>query len=92
MPLVETNASALVGRIGVVVTEVTERAGRIKLAGEVWTARTENDEIVPSGAEVRVTRIAGATAVVTRHLDPIVQDPGSDVPSAPVDPSQGTSS
>ena len=53
---------------------------------------TENDEVVPSGAEVRVVRIAGATAVVTRHLDPIVQDPGPDVPSAPVDPSQETSS
>ncbi len=92
VPLVETNASALVGRIGVVVTEVTERAGRIKLAGEVWTARTENDEVVPSGAEVRVVRIAGATAVVTRHVDPIVQDPAPDAPSAPIDPTQETSS
>lgn len=92
VPLVETNAPALVGRIGVVVSEVTERAGRIKLAGEVWTARTENDEVVPSGAEVRVLRIAGATAVVTRHVDPIVQDPAPDVPSAPIDPTQGSSS
>jgi len=92
VPLVETNAPALVGRTGVVVAEVTERAGRIKLAGEVWTARTENDEVVPSGAEVRVVRIAGATAVVTRDQDHIVQDTGADVPSAPADPSQETSS
>lgn len=90
VPLVETNASALVGRTGVAVSEVTERAGRIKLVGEVWTARTENDEVVPTGAEVRVVRIAGATAVVTRQTDPIVQDTTPDTPSAPIDPSQET--
>lgn len=90
VPLVETNAPALVGRTGVVVSEVTERAGRIKLVGEVWTARTERDEVVPTGAEVRVVRIDGATAVVTRHTEPIVQDTVPDAPSAPKDPSQET--
>ena len=65
VPLVETNAAALRGRTAVVVSDVTERAGRVKLAGEVWTARTENDEVVPVGEEVVVVRIMGATAIVT---------------------------
>lgn len=65
VPLVETNAASLVGRIAFVVAEVSERAGRVKLAGEVWTARTEDDEVVAVGEEVRVVRIMGATAVVT---------------------------
>lgn len=64
VPLVETNAAAHVGRLGVAVTEVSERGGRIKLAGEVWTARVDGDAVVAEGAEVRVTRIDGATAVV----------------------------
>jgi membrane protein implicated in regulation of membrane protease activity len=65
VPLVETNAAALTGRSAVVVAEVTERAGRVKLAGEVWTARTENDEVAAVGEEVVVLRIMGATAVVS---------------------------
>ena len=65
VPLVETNAAANVGRSAVVVAEVSERAGRVKLAGEVWTARTENDEVIPVGEEVTVIGILGATALVT---------------------------
>lgn len=62
--LPETNAAALVGREAVVVDEVSEHAGLVKLAGEVWSARTEGDAVIAPGAEVRVVRIAGATAVV----------------------------
>ena len=64
VPLVETNAAAHIGRTGVAVTEVSERGGRIKLAGEVWTARVDGPAVVVAGAEVRVMRIDGATAVV----------------------------
>ncbi len=65
VPLVETNVAAQVGKPAVVVAEVSERSGRVKLSGEVWTARSENDEVLPVGAEATVLRIAGATAVVT---------------------------
>lgn len=79
VPLVETNAAALVGRIGVVISQVSERGGRVKLAGEVWSARTENDEVVEAEAEVRVLRIAGATAIVTRYVES-PQPPGVGAP------------
>lgn len=63
--LPETNAAGQVGRTAVVVAEVTEHAGRIKLFGEVWTARSAADGTTyPVGTEVRVVRIEGATAVV----------------------------
>lgn len=81
VPLVETNAMAHIGRIAVAVTEVSERDGRVKLAGEVWTARTEHDEVLPRGTEARVIRIAGATAVVTA-LNDVPGDPAVR-PSAP---------
>jgi hypothetical protein len=39
--------------------------GRVKLSGEVWSARTAREGVVfPAGAELRVVRIDGATAVV----------------------------
>ena len=67
VPLVETNVSALVGRTAVVVADVTDRAGRVKLSGEAWTARTEDAEVLSVGEEVTVVRIMGATAVVARR-------------------------
>jgi membrane protein implicated in regulation of membrane protease activity len=64
-PLVETNAAAQVGRTATVVAPVTDHDGRVKLSGEVWSARTEDDgHMLPIGAEVQVIRIDGATAVV----------------------------
>lgn len=65
MPLVETNAAALVGRPAIVVATTTELGGRVKLAGEVWSARAAAEDVTyPPGVEVRVTSIDGATAVV----------------------------
>ncbi len=63
--LVETNAAALVGKLAKTLTAVTEDKGRVKLNGEVWSARTEDDAAeIAEGAEVIVLRIEGAKAVV----------------------------
>ncbi|WP_028047847.1 NfeD family protein [Cellulomonas sp. URHE0023] len=63
-PLVETNSAALVGQEAVVVSTVTVEGGRVKLNGEVWSARVDAVQAIPPGTEVRVSRIDGATAVV----------------------------
>lgn len=59
-----TNADALVGRTAVVIQEVTDRAGLVKLTGEEWTARTAPGGVLPVDETVQVLRIEGATAVV----------------------------
>lgn len=65
-PLIETNAAALVGKEGKAITAVTEDKGRVKLHGEVWSAKVaEGAEPIAEGAEVKVVKIAGATAIVT---------------------------
>lgn len=64
VPLVETNAAALVGREAVVMSTVTVEGGRVKLAGEVWSARAAAGTAIAPGTPVRVFRIDGATAVV----------------------------
>jgi membrane protein implicated in regulation of membrane protease activity len=65
-PTLTTGHAALVGRSAVVLEPVDKMNGRIQLAGEVWSARTADDhQAFESGTEVLVTRIDGATAVVT---------------------------
>lgn len=64
-PQARTNVDAHRGRSATVVSDVTDRAGRVKLTGEVWTARTESpNTVLPVGAKVNVVRIEGATAIV----------------------------
>jgi membrane protein implicated in regulation of membrane protease activity len=76
MPESATNVAAHVGRTAVVLLDVTAHAGRIKLTGEVWTARADDPNAVFSaGTLVRVVRIEGATAVV------VAAGPADDPPS-----------
>ncbi|MDO5495243.1 MAG: NfeD family protein [bacterium] len=65
-PETRTNFKALKGRTAEVVSEVTSRGGRVKLAGEVWSARSARpDEVFYEGQGVLVVDIDGAFAVVT---------------------------
>ena len=56
----------LVGRQGIVIADVSGlAAGRIKLAGEEWTAEPYDDTTtIRAGETVEVLEIRGATAVV----------------------------
>jgi membrane protein implicated in regulation of membrane protease activity len=58
--------ASYIGRSAVVVETVTEHGGRVKVGGETWSASTSDPEPHEPGEEVRVVRIDGATAVVTR--------------------------
>ena len=62
----DIGAAGLVGRSAFVLQPVTRTGGRVKLAGETWSARTGDDTEILPGEEVRVTSLDGATAVVTR--------------------------
>lgn len=60
-----TGAAALVGRKGVVVETVDSERGLIKLAGEIWTARSyDGTSVIEAGRDVDVIEIQGATALV----------------------------
>ncbi|MEU2315816.1 NfeD family protein [Streptomyces albidoflavus] len=60
-----TGVEALKGRQAVVVERVDGSGGRIKLAGEIWSARAlDADQVYEPGREVDVVDIDGATAVV----------------------------
>jgi membrane protein implicated in regulation of membrane protease activity len=56
---------ALIGRPGYALTEVTTRAGTVRIGGEEWTARSYDQAVViPAGTAVSVMQIDGATAIV----------------------------
>jgi membrane protein implicated in regulation of membrane protease activity len=61
-----TNTAALVGERAVVIDAVSADGGRVKLGGEVWTARTyDEDDVFEPGSRVEVMKIEGATALVS---------------------------
>ncbi len=65
-PQLRTGAAALVGRSAIVLEEVNEHSGRVRIDGEEWTSRPYLDEtlVIPIGARVDVMQIKGATALV----------------------------
>jgi membrane protein implicated in regulation of membrane protease activity len=68
--MVHTNADALIGRKAVAVSEVDADGGRVRLDGDVWSARAfDGDHPISPGQHVTVVEIAGATAVVLADLD-----------------------
>ncbi len=73
-PELAVGHSKLVGQQGVVLEPVSQQhPGRIKLAGEVWTARPYDDTLtIDQGETVDVLQITGATALVhpVPRLDP----------------------
>lgn len=64
-PQLATGIEALKGKQAVVLERVDASGGRIKLAGEVWSARSlDTDRAYEVGQEVDVVDIEGATAIV----------------------------
>ena len=62
--------ASYIGRSGYVLETITPDSGRVKLGGETWSATTSDPVPPEPGDEVRVVRIEGATAVVTRATPP----------------------
>ena len=66
MPIsLRTGAAALVGASAVVVERVDVHGGRVKIGGEIWSARAlDGDQVLEPGTSVQVAEIQGATALV----------------------------
>ncbi|HSP73645.1 MAG TPA: NfeD family protein [Gaiellaceae bacterium] len=60
-----TGAAALVGARALVLERVDAQGGRVKIGGEVWSARSfDETQVIEPGATVEVFKIEGATALV----------------------------
>lgn len=64
-PLLRTGTSALVGRSAKVIEAVTDDGGKVRIGGELWSARPyDESQVIPVGSSVDVFAIEGATALV----------------------------
>jgi membrane protein implicated in regulation of membrane protease activity len=66
-PQIRTGTAALIGRHALVLERIanTEGVGVVKIDGEVWTARSfDDDQVIDAGKQVEVVEIRGATALV----------------------------
>jgi membrane protein implicated in regulation of membrane protease activity len=66
-PRLRTGTAALVGRTGMVIERIAndEGVGCVRIDGEVWTARSyDDDDVIEAGKRVQVVEIRGATALV----------------------------
>jgi len=64
-PLLRTGTSALVGRSAKVVEAITDDGGKVRIGGELWSARAyDESRVIPAGSTVDVFAIEGATALV----------------------------
>ena len=61
-----TNADRVISQIALVTEEIDNIAetGQVKLFGQVWTARSENGEVIPAQSRVRILRIEGVKVFV----------------------------
>jgi membrane protein implicated in regulation of membrane protease activity len=66
MPIaMRTGTAALVGTSGVVIEQVDMHGGRVKIGGEIWSARAlDETQVLEPGTPVQVAEIQGATALV----------------------------
>ena len=61
-----TNADRVIGKTAVVTEAIdnVEGKGQVNISGQVWSARSQHDVVIPAGAEVKVLRIEGVKVYV----------------------------
>jgi membrane protein implicated in regulation of membrane protease activity len=66
-PRLRSGTQALIGERALVLDRVDADGGRVKIGGEVWSARSmSEDEVIEPGSRAVVLEIKGATALVTK--------------------------
>ncbi len=65
---ISTNFDRILGQQAVVLEEINqlENTGQVKIAGQVWSARSTDDSVIPKDAWVKVEKIEGVKLIVTK--------------------------
>ena len=61
-----TNADRVIGASALVTETIdnSQAQGQVKVKGQVWSARSDQDVVIPAGRNVRVLRIEGVKVIV----------------------------
>lgn len=63
-PAARTNIERVVGMTGIAQEEITAWQGTVKVEGELWSSRCEDEVVLPAGSHVRVLRVEGNKLIV----------------------------
>ena len=63
---VPSNVYTILGKKAIVTVEINsiKGQGQVKIGGDIWSAKTEDDSIIPVNTEVEILKIDGVKAVV----------------------------
>ena len=70
-PGYRSSIDKMVGSPGLTMSQVTASSGEVKVAGEIWSARSYDGEPIGAGVEVEVFEVDGVTAVVYPRHKPL---------------------
>ena len=61
-----TNADRVIGSPALVTETIdnTQARGQVKVNGQIWSARSAQDVVIPTGRDVKVLRIEGVKVIV----------------------------
>lgn len=63
----QVGSEELIGRVTRAETDITEDGGTVKLRGEIWNARTVEEETIKEGEKVEIIDREGLTLIVKRR-------------------------
>lgn len=63
-PGYRSSLDKMVGSSGRALSEITVDGGEVKVSGEVWSARSFDDQPIPAGTQVEVFEVEGTVVVV----------------------------
>ena len=68
---IKTNAYSIIGKKGIVTSKINniEGSGQIKIDGEVWSAKSLDEEEIEKNTEIEIVEIDGVKAVVKKVTD-----------------------
>lgn len=67
----KTNADRCIGDTAVVIEEINnvEASGQVKVNGNIWTARSSDNSVIPVNARVTVEKIEGVKLIVKQEKE-----------------------
>lgn len=64
---VPTNSYSLINKHGIVISDINpiEGIGQVKVNGEIWSAKTDDESTISKGTEIEVLKIDGVKLIVS---------------------------
>ena len=63
----DTNVGRYIGKTGIVTVDINNEIGlgQVNVGGNIWTARSSDESIIPSGSNVTIERVEGVKLIVS---------------------------